>query len=226
MWSDGTFTWGGTTPTPSGPFKYGVGPVPPSDPFANPIGPQAVNVPDSPEWTSWEVPPGMMNDAYQKNLKFYDNLNKGIVEGDRIPLLPDANVMQGSVLDAQPKKGIMERISDFFFTPAGAAEIDSSKLPEGDPFRSKFDVIDVYNQWPDYKGLREQGQDYLDPPNNLSAALYNTPDGAIPYWGADQYNYNQGMLNTPQDPIIINFADGGRIGYANGGLASLFTRRG
>ena len=96
--------------------------------FQNTIAPQAVNLPDSPEWTSWEVPPGMMNDAYQDNLEFFDNLNKGIVAGDRIPLQPDANVMQGSVLDAQPKKGIMERISDFFFTPAGAAELSEDEL--------------------------------------------------------------------------------------------------
>ena len=56
---------------------------------------------------------------------------------------------------------------------------------------------------------------------------WNTPDGHLPYWGADQYNYNEGMLNTPNNPEILNFAkDGGRVGYANGGLATLFTRRG
>ena len=53
-----------------------------------------------------------------------------------------------------------------------------------------------------------------------SAAVYNTPDGSIPYWG-DNYNYNEGMLNNPNNPEILNFAkDGGRIGY-RGGLAGL-----
>jgi len=37
------------------------------------------------------------------------------------------------------------------------------------------------------------------------ADLYNTPDGSIPYWGPEQYNYNEGMLNTPSNPETLNF---------------------
>jgi len=39
------------------------------------------------------------------------------------------------------------------------------------------------------------------------ADLYNTPDGSIPYWGPEQYNYNEGMLNTPSNPETLNFTE-------------------
>ena len=50
----------------------------------------------------------------------------------------------------------------------------------------------------------------LQLPNNNQgimevAKLYNTPDGALPYWGPGQYNYNEGMLNTPDNPETLNF---------------------
>ena len=102
--------------------------VPMGTPWDNPY-----KAPDSPEWTSWEVPPGMMNDAYQDNLKFFDNLNKGIVENNEPPMVNTDNVMQGSVLDATPKKGIMEMISDAIFSPAGAAEISPTMGIENTP---------------------------------------------------------------------------------------------
>lgn len=50
----------------------------------------------------------------------------------------------------------------------------------------------------------------LQLPNNNQgimevADLYDTPDGALPYWGPGQYNYNEGMLNTPSTPETLNF---------------------
>jgi len=52
----------------------------------------------------------------------------------------------------------------------------------------------------------------LQVPNNNQgimevADLYNTPDGSIPYWGPEQYNYNEGMLNTPSNPETLNFTE-------------------
>ena len=246
VWSDGTFTWGGTTPTTvSDRFKYGVGPVPPSDPFANPIGPRAVNVPDSPEWTSWEVPPGMMSDAYQDNLEFFDNLDKGIVKnnntyqlGDNIldslvnsSLVGNQNPdrLKGSVLDAQPKKGIMERISDFFFTPAGAAELSEDELniqkalgqkTYADTIKEVLPGGKITNTVPDLQNLKRNPELEFGVKDIMELGLdkYNQ-------LGEEQVQSIYDMVNLPNQGPFIG-ARGGRVGYANGGLASLFTRRG
>jgi hypothetical protein len=172
-------------------YKYGVGPVPPSDPFANPIGPRAVNVPASPEWTSWDVPPGMMGDEYQKNLEFFDNLNKGIVVNNEPPMVNTDNVMQGSVLDAQPKKGIMESISDWFSSFQQPETIVENNVPV-----SNYDVRpDFYPGNKFTKTIMETGQ-----PMVVEEGVWAPKPGE---WGY-------------QGPLRL----------ANGGLASLFTRRG
>ena len=231
-WSDGTFTWGGTTPTTvSDRFKYGVGPVPPSDPFSNSIGPRAVNVPDSPEWTSWIVPPGMMNDAYQDNLDFFENLNQGIVEGNRVPLLPDANVMQGSVLDAQPKKGIMESISDFFFTPAGAAEMTKEDFEKFGAEKGFFGANDKLESMQEYydaaKSLTAPGAKFAGANDPRAVRDFITKQSAIPFGGGsysiDMENIPGGFLETTED---FTTQKDPYSYFANGGLASLFTRRG
>ena len=46
-----------------------------------------------------------------------------------------------------------------------------------------------------------------------------------PYHGSN-YDYSQGMLNTPNNPEIMNLAQGGRIGYRDGYGVGLPPRRG
>ena len=216
----------------------------------------------------------MMGDEYQKNLEFFDNLNKGIVENNNTYQLGDnildslvnssqvgnqnVNRLKGSVLEATPKKGIMERISDFFFTPAAAAEIDYSKLPGAkDPFTPKFDFLEKHNQGvKDYKGTTKQ--DYVDA---VTSGAFGKTAGATS-WGRNVGDLFEGVNLgkdwsafdvTPQfishgqgtgsgyididkdaleegaiDALPGGFfkAKGGRVGYSNGGLASLFNRRG
>jgi hypothetical protein len=88
-----------------------------------------------------------------------------------------------------------EKISETSFSPVNNIDVDNS---------------DVF-------------QDSGVEPMFQSAALYNTPDGHLPYWG-DNYNFNDGMLNSPNNPEILNFAkDGGRIGYHGGELVEQET---
>jgi len=172
-------------------YKYGVGPVPPSDKYKYSDGPRAVNVPDSPEWTSWEVPPGMMNDAYEDNLDFFDNLNKGIVENNEPPMVNTDNIMQGSVLDAQPKKGIMESISDWFSSFQQPETIVENNVPV-----SNYDVRpDFYPGNKFTKTTMETGK-----PMVTEEGVWAPKPGE---WGY-------------QGPLRL----------ADGGLASMFTRRG
>ena len=246
VWSDGTFTWGGKQP-PASKQYYGLGPVPPSDPFKYSIGPQAVNVPDSPEWTSWEVPSGMMNDAYQANLEFFDNLNKGIVENNNTYQLGDnildslvnssqvgsqnVNRLEGSVLDAQPKKGIMERISDFFFTPAGAAEMTKEDFEKFGAEKGFFGANDKLESMQEYydaaKSLTAPGAKFAGANDPRAVRDFITKQSAIPFGGGsysiDMENIPGGFLETTED---FTTQKDPYSYFANGGLASLFTRRG
>ena len=256
-WSDGTFTWGGTTPTTvSDRFKYGVGPVPLSDPFANSIGPRAVNIPAGDAVSSNTIPTvnGVpmidTGSVYQDNLDFFENLNQGIVEGNRVPLLPDANVMQGSVVD-----------------------MATAPIPKADPFRKnaylgdgQYDQLEVFrkskNPLINYEGLYEDPDRFLETADRVdrtgqSDNWFNSEIPVNARARADNRAYNRGRplpspygersyyfddfnprVGTPEltaeeqldmgllpDPFSP-FKDGGRVGYANGGLASLFTRRG
>ena len=67
--------------------------------------------------------------VYQNNLDFFKNLNKGIVENNEPPMVNTDNVMQGSVLDAKPKKGIMEMISESLF-PEGDFQNIKATAPD------------------------------------------------------------------------------------------------
>ena len=181
--------------------------------------------PDSPEWTSWEVPPGMMNDAYQDNLEFFDNLNKGIVENNNTYQLGDnildslvnssqvgnqnVNRLEGSVLDATPKKGIMESISDWF---------SSSQQPETIVENASETVPTTENITIDGGMLNSPFMETQIQPRIIAA---------------ENAYYNQGKMPSPflADKIRMNMELGNARGFmgpgfANGGLASLFTRRG
>ena len=67
--------------------------------------------------------------VYQNNLDFFKNLNKGIVKNNEPPMVNTDNVMQGSVLDAKPKKGIMEMISESLF-PEGDFQNIKATAPD------------------------------------------------------------------------------------------------
>ena len=220
-WSDGTFTWGGTTPTTvSDRFKYGVGPVPAGDAVSSTSIPTVNGVP--------MIDTGSV---YQDNLDFFENLNKGIVEGDRIPLLPDANVMQGSVLDAQPKKGIMERISDFFFAPAGAAEMTKEDFEKFGAEKGFFGANDKLESMQEYydaaKSLTAPGAKFAGANDPRAVRDFITKQSAIPFGGGsysiDMENIPGGFLETTED---FTTQKDPYSYFANGGLASLFTRRG
>ena len=247
--------------TLSDPFKYGVGPVPPSDKYKYSDGPRAVNVPDSPEWTSWEVPPGMMSDAAQENVEFFDNLNKGIVKNNNTPMLNTDNLLQGSVIDQQPKKGIMQMISDAIFSPAGAAEIDFSKLSQAsdaftpewqsgaaknlavqdwikaNPNPTKNDFINAIQSGTlgaATPGAFKENVGSLFEGVNLDQS-WNPMDATPTLIGTNDATWRQ-AIDVDKDALEQEAIDalpggffkakGGRVGYANGGLATLFTRRG
>ena len=220
-WSDGTFTWGGTTPTTvSDRFKYGVGPVPAGDAVSSTSIPTVNGVP--------MIDTGSV---YQDNLDFFENLNQGIVEGNRVPLLPDANVMQGSVLDAQPKKGIMERISDFFFTPAGAAEMTKEDFEKFGAEKGFFGANDKLESMQEYydaaKSLTAPGAKFAGANDPRAVRDFITKQSAIPFGGGsysiDMENIPGGFLETTED---FTTQKDPYSYFANGGLASLFTRRG
>ena len=163
------------------------------NPYEAPMGTPWDNpykAPDSPEGTSWEVPPGMMNDAYQDNLKFFDNLNKGIVENNEPPMVNTDNVMQGSVLDATPKKGIMESISDWFSSSQQPETIVEDNVPV-----SNYDVRPDF-----YPGNKYQN-------TTIDNGLISIDEGV---WA----------------PKPGEWGYRGPLRLAEGGLASMFTRRG
>ena len=199
------------------------------NPYEAPMGTPWDNpykAPDSPEWTSWEVPPGMMNDAYQDNLEFFDNLNKGIVENNNTYQLGDnildslvnssqvgnqnVNRLEGSVLDATPKKGIMESISDWF---------SSSQQPET-IVENAAEIVPTTIE----DITRDGGM--------LNSPFMETQIQPRIIAAENAY-YNQGKMPSPflADKIRMNMELGNARGFmgpgfANGGLASLFTRRG
>jgi len=217
------------TQTFSEPFKYGVGPVPPAPmgtPWDNPY-----KAPASPQRTSWDVPPGMMSDAYQNNLEFFDNLNKGIVKNNEPPMVNTDNVMQGSVLDAQPKKGIMQMISDAIFSPAGAAEMTKEDFEKFGAEKGFFGANDKLESMQEYydaaKSLTTPGAKFAGANNPQAVRDFITQQSAIPFGGGsysiDMENIPGGFLETTED---FTTQKDPYSYFANGGLASLFTRRG
>ena len=235
-----------------------------SDPFANTVGTTTKVNTTNDAVSSNSIPTvngvPMINtgSVYQDNLNFFENLNKGLVVNNEPPMVNTDNVMQGSVLDAKPKKGIMETISDFFFTPAGAAEIDYSKLPGAtENFTPKFDFIEKYSDGvKDYTGTTKQ--DYVDAVTsgafgniagatswdrnvgdlfegvdlNKSGSLFSTTPTFVSHGQGTGSGYIDVDEDSLQDSALKALpegffkAKGGRVGYANGGLASLFTRNG
>ena len=184
--------------------------------------------------------------VYQNNLDFFDNLNKGIVVNNEPPMVNTDNVMQGSVLDAKPKKGIMQMISDAIFSPAGAAEISPTigikntpfgSMPTGDVglntsgrlgnLSATVDAVDA---------LRGKS---IDPQLNYSGNFDNTLLGGqtnvFGNYSDDaqniglNFNNDRGLYGGVEYDAITGEPRaniGFRRTFADGGLASMFIRRG
>jgi hypothetical protein len=67
-----------------------------------------------------------------------------------------------------------------------------------------------------FKGYNVIGEDIYNIGDKIREGINPTPELTA------EEKLDRGLLRDPFKP----FKDGGRVGYANGGLASLFTRRG
>jgi hypothetical protein len=208
-----------------------------SDPFRNTVGTttkvnttnDAVSSNNIP--TVNGVPMIDTGSVYQDNLNFFDNLNKGLVVNNEPPMVNTDNVMQGSVLDAKPKKGIMQTISDFFFTPAGADEFDMEAFQKAGAkkgFLGANDELEAMKEYYDAaKSLTAPGGKFAGANDPAAVRNFITKQSAIPF-GGGSYGVEMGMVpenfmnktedfTTQKDPLSF---------FAEGGLASMFTRRG
>ena len=213
-----------------------------SDPFRNTVGTTANTTNDAVSSNSIPTVNGVpmidTGSVYQDNLNFFDNLNKGLVVNNEPPMVNTDNVMQGSVLDAQPKKGIMQMISDAIFSPAGAAEMTQEDLLNmGAMEPGKFFGNNLTDQGKALETFRNSATNFYNSPNNTA----NTPGAALGFMtdparaGISKYDsirenksfiqdaINQGFLETEADYTDQKPLD---QYLANGGLASMFTRRG
>ena len=182
-------------------------------------------------WKDSKVPANTMVDGYQDNLKFFENLNKGIVKNNEPPMVNTDNLTQGSVLDAQPKKGIMETIGNFFFTPAGADEFDMEAFQKAGANKGWLGANDELTAMKEYydaaKSLTAPGAKFAGANDPAAVRNFITQQSAIPF-GGGSYGVEMGMVpenfmnttedfTTQKDPLSF---------FADGGIASMFTRRG
>ena len=179
--------------------------------------------------------------VYQNNLDFFDNLNKGIVKNNNPPMVNTDNVMQGSVLDAKPKKGIMQTISDLFFTPAGAAEVKPAikakdtglgfSIPTGDVGLNASGRLGNLSATVD--AIEALKGESVNPELNYSGQFGNT--NVYGNYSDDvqniglNFNNDKGLSGGISYDAITGeprFDIGFSRTFADGGLASMFTRRG
>jgi hypothetical protein len=224
-----------------------------SDPFRNTVGTTTKVNTTNDAVSSNSIPTvngvPMINtgSVYQDNLNFFDNLNKGIVEGGtltdnykyKVPfegartIVPNPDykdVMKGSVLDAQPKKGIMQMISDAIFTPAGADEFDMEAFQKAGADKGFFGANDELEAMKEYydaaKSLSAPGSKFAGATNPNEIRSFIETQSNIPF-GGGSYSVNMDMVptnfmnttedfTTQKDPLSF---------FADGGLASMFTRR-
>ena len=168
--------------------------------------------------------------VYQDNLNFFENLNKGLVVNNEPPMVNTDNVMQGSVLDAKPKKGIMQMISDAFISPAGADEFDMEAFQKAGADKGFFGANDELEAMKEYydaaKSLTAPSGKFAGANDPAAVRNFITQQSAIPF-GGGSYGVEMGMIpenfmnktedfTTQKDPLSF---------FADGGLASMFTRR-
>ena len=201
-------------------FAYAMGPQAfNADRFANTIGPQAVNVPGVPKKGIMETiskynPLNLIfgTPAYGEDLDFEKELNKlrkakgieedpetvGIAGGEIVPDLSNADVLnQIAIQSGMPtKKEGYYGLRKDVATPGSASTIRDIQNLKRNP-ELGFDVKDIMGL--DFDQYNQLGEEKVQ-------SIYD-------------------MVNlSGQGPFIG--ARGGRVGYANGGLATLFTRRG
>ena len=198
--------------TLSDPFKYGVGPVPPSDKYKYSRGPQEVNVPDSPEGTSWDWMNNPVSNFIKSRGEDYYNLTQGenaaADNPDKWQLAKDIwpTYKQGLVDAGVGKwgeelqedvsnKGWRDTISDRLMNTAG----DDYSLRDATTWDIPFTDATIGDAFKGYNILGEKLGNRMNP---------------IPEYTAEE----QLLMGTLPDPFVNRFA--------NGGLASLFTRRG
>ena len=191
-------------------YKYGVGPVP-----------------DAPMGTPWDNPyKANVTNTYQLGDNILDSLVNSSQVGNQ-----NVNRLKGSVLDAQPKKGILQMISDAIFSPAGAAEMTKEDFEKLGAKKGFFGANDQLESMEEYynaaKGLTAPGAKFAGATDPQAVRDFITRQSAIPFGGGsysiDMENIPGGFLETTEDfttqknPLSY---------FANGGLSSLFTRRG
>ena len=228
----------GTTP-PASKQYYGVGPVPPSDKYKYSRGPQEVNLPGPYEtaaddyWSNKVIGPN--------GIVF--NTDTGMEVVDEPMGTPWDNPYQES------KKGIMETLSDWnplnliFGSPAGAAEMTQGDLLNLGAMKPGMVYgHNLTDQGEALEDFRNSAVNFYNSPNNSAKTAQSAYDfmmGTNPNMFKnvkEHKDYIQGAINegflgdesdyTNQKPLDEYLARGGRVGYANGGLASLFNRRG
>ena len=216
-----------------------------SDPFRNTVGTTANTTNDAVSSNSIPTVNGVpmidTGSVYQDNLDFFDNLNKGLVVNNEPPMVNTDNVMQGSVLDAQPKKGIMQMISDAIFSPAGAAEITPAigmentglgfSVPTGDVGLNASGRLGSLSATVD--AIEALKGESVNPQINYSGQFGNT--NVFGNYSDDvqnlglNFNNDKGLSGGISYDAITGeprFDIGFRRTFADGGLASMFTRRG
>ena len=233
-------------------YKYGVGPVPPSDKYKYSDGPRAVNLPGKYEqaqtdyWSDKQVintPGGEI---------VIDSQGNEVVDTPNVPMgtpwdnpyqAPEKSMMEDFYSNASAKapKSQLETWQEMFgeeVTPAGMNQeqidylnsVNKMNVNVGNTGAGGFysyekpqDVMDQINKLnAESDSLGWTGYDF-DPDKIVTGdkSKYAQPKEVYDYINSLQpstdYNYGQGT---------IGIKDGGRVRFADGGLATLFTRRG
>ena len=203
--------------------------------YPNSIGPNKYGVQTN------NLPFKSMVDMAAENKNWFDSVDEGVVPGNRTPLMPDASVLQGSVIDQQPKKGIMQMISDAIFSPAGAAEMTQQDLLNlgamepglawGHNLTDQGKALeDFRNTAVNMRGIGPTAGQDAKAQFNRMLGMPGLMGGVIENKDFIDSALNKGFLADESDwvnqqPLDDYLAKGGRVGYADGGLASMFTRR-
>ena len=125
----------------------------------------------------------------------------------------------------------MQTISDLFFTPAGADEFDMEAFQKAGADKGFFGANDELEAMKEYydaaKSLSAPGSKFAGATNPNEIRSFIETQSNIPF-GGGSYGVNMDMVptnfmnttedfTTQKDPLTF---------FADGGLASMFTRRG
>jgi len=224
-WSDGTFTWPGTTKTGSSGYDDVIPGL--ETKFVNQDAPGPWNnfnrstpnldqatAGDEYRWydpRTWDME---NNPAFNLGEDYY-NLTQG---ENAPPDNPDKWQLARDILPIYEKA-----IGDTGVTEWGEnLQEDVSNKGWADTISERLMNIDTQIPFTDatigdaFKGYNVIGEDIYNIGDKIREGINPTPELTA------EEKLDRGLLRDPFKP----FKDGGRVGYANGGLASLFTRRG